>query len=119
MPFPTIDLSPYLRAPFPSDQSFPSAEQRDIARVVDACFRGVGILFVRDIALTTDVLSAMNEVSKRLFAIPDDEKRESLMPMKKGTNMGYLPFSIEALNADRGPDIKEVRKTAFVVTICY
>lgn len=114
MPFPTIDLSPYLRAPFPSDPSFPSAEQRDIARMVDDCFRGVGIMFVRDITVTADVLSAMNEVSKRLFEIPDEEKRETLMPMKKGTNMGYLPFSIETLNADRGPDIKEVRKTAFV-----
>lgn len=107
--FPKIDIVPFLRAPFPGDDNFPSSEQLDIARTVDDCFRGIGLLFVHNVTVTKDILEALCRLSRDLFSPPDDVKRDTLLPMRHGTNMGYLPFSIEGLNTKRGPDIKEVR----------
>lgn len=115
--FPTIDLAPYLSAPFPGDPAFPSPQQRAVARTVDACFRGIGLLFIRNIPVTPSSLRALNEVSARLFAPDDNSKRSSLLPMLSGTNMGYLPFNVEGLNTLRGPDIKETYNFQFGANI--
>lgn len=113
--FPTIDLSPFLATPFPGEPRFPSPEQLSVARTVDECFRGIGILFIRKIPVTPSLLHALNDVSARLFAPTESSKRNSLLPMLAGTNMGYLPFNVEGLNTFRGPDIKETYNFQFGV----
>lgn len=106
--FPTIDLQPFLQAPFPHDKDFPSEEQLKIAHTVDECFRSVGLLFIHNVSITEEILHGLCRLSADLFSPPDNAKRDKLLPMHQGTNMGYLPFSIEGLNTQRGPDIKEV-----------
>lgn len=106
--FPRIDLTPFLQEPFPSDADFPSPQQLAVARTVDDCFRGVGILLVQNATVTNQTLKAINRISNDLFLPPDDVKTDTLLPMLAGTNMGYLPFCTEGLNSERGPDIKEV-----------
>lgn len=105
--FPTLDLSLFLQAPFPGDDGYPSPAQRDAARVVRDCFCNSGVLFVKNLEVSTTMLSQMYTQTARLFAPSEVEKKAKLHPMLPGTNHGYLPHNVEGLNKDRGVDIKE------------
>lgn len=113
--FPTLDLSIFLNGPYPGEKQFPSAAQRAAAQMVDQCFRGIGLLFVKNLALSTETLSDMFDQARKLFQPSESYKKATLRPMLPGTNMGYLPHNVESLNNVRGADIKETFNFRFGV----
>lgn len=105
--FLTLDLSLFLHPPFPNDPGYPSPAQRDAACLLHRCLSNVGLLFVKNLALSPQMLSQMYDQSANLFAPSEAEKKSKLPPMLPDTNIGYLPHNIEGLNTARGVDIKE------------
>lgn len=67
----------------------------------------VGVIFVKNLAASPEMLSQMYDQTAKLFSPSEAEKKSTLPPMLPGTNIGYLPHNIEGLNVTRGVDIKE------------
>lgn len=105
---PTIDFGPFMREEGAVCGESPTVEQRKCASEINEAFRVHGFLFLQNIGVTEEDLTAYYNMAGGLFALPEQHKNAKLKPLDPESNVGYAASGIETLNSKRAPDLKEV-----------
>ena len=76
------------------------------AQELGRSFEEYGFAIVRDHGIPQDLIEQAEELSKRLFALPEDVKRKYLIPGGGGAR-GYTAFGVETAKGATAFDLKE------------
>lgn len=98
---PVVDFSS-----FRSVSKDATEEKKQVAAAVDDACRKHGFLCLRNTGISRQTLENAFQASKALFE-SDPEAKSKLKQLDPTSNIGYMGFAGEALNRQRGADLKE------------